>query len=389
MTKEPVPEDDKDNTLNLEDKEIIKNTYTIDREYTNKDGFCVYYAVSSTEFSPVILKELDEKRALIYQNLMQYRNKYVADIYGVMKLKNTTVNDKPVYLAVTECVINNDINNDNATLTNYVKERGPLDEKTALMLCMKICRGLKEIHKAGIIHKDLKPDNIMVSNEIDDDGLPVIKIIDFGISEKDEERLTTVIKTSKEDAGTEGYNPHDKKVTAKWDVYSIGCILNFMLTKHTPDMDIYKESWKVRQIIENATDDYSARYTSVALLDKKMRNVARIGIINRIPIIRSIPGFRTQTPWKTLVAIIVYSLIFFILGSLVIIEKPISLITICLIFWLVVPMFFIFEPFNWLSRVKGIKKIKRNTYFISLIKAVVVALSYFSGILLIILFGQR
>ena len=374
--------------LDLKDREIVNKTYTIDREYVNKEGFCVYNAVSANDFSPVILKELDEKRTLIYQNLMQYRNKYVADIYGVVKLENTIVNGKPVYLAITECILNHNIHNNDATLTNYVKEKGPLDEKTALMICMKICKGLKGIHKVGIVHKDLKPDNIMVSEEIDDDGLPVIKIIDFGISEADEEGLTTVIKTSKEDAGTEGYNPHDKKVTAKWDVYSIGCILNFMLTKHTPDMDIYNESWKIRQVIERATDDYSARYSSVDLLFRKVRNVAKIGFINRIPIIRSIPGFRTQTPWKSFVAIMVYCIIIFAMGSLVITEKPTQLIILVFILWLVIPLFVVFEPYNWLYRIKVIKKIRRNTYLISIIKAIIVALGYFAGILLILLFNQ-
>lgn len=153
------------------------------------------------------------------------------------------------------------------TLTNYIKTHGVLNEISALKLCMQLCDGLRDIHRLGYIHKDLKPDNIMVCSTQDVSGLPLLKIIDFGVSDISEKiEDTTLIKTHIEDAGTEGYNPHDKKITPRWDVYSIGCILNFMLTGHTPDMDPYKGSLAVHNIIEHATDDFSLRYSSVTAL---------------------------------------------------------------------------------------------------------------------------
>ena len=94
-------------------------------------------------------------------------------------------------------------------------------------------------------------------------GLPLLKIIDFGVSDIAENiQETTIIKTHIEDAGTEGYNPHDKKITSRWDVYSIGCILNFILTGHTPDMDSYKKSTAIHNIIEHATEDMTTEDTT-------------------------------------------------------------------------------------------------------------------------------
>ena len=60
-------------------------------------------------------------------------------------------------------------------LKKYLKKRGGrLDEKTALALMKPVFESMNEIHKTGLIHRDISPDNIMV----DKDGK--IKLIDFG-----------------------------------------------------------------------------------------------------------------------------------------------------------------------------------------------------------------
>src|SRR5687767_11909137 len=56
---------------------------------------------------------------------------------------------------------------------------GPLTTDVALEFLIQICAGLAHAHDRGLIHRDLKPDNIVVSST--SDGQPLIQIIDFGL----------------------------------------------------------------------------------------------------------------------------------------------------------------------------------------------------------------
>ena len=62
------------------------------------------------------------------------------------------------------------------TLAHLLKSAGPMPEKAALEIAGRICEGLSHMHGQGVIHRDLKPHNIMICH----DG--TIRIMDFGIS---------------------------------------------------------------------------------------------------------------------------------------------------------------------------------------------------------------
>lgn len=367
--------------MNILDRQIIEKHYAIEDELTAEHPdklYKVYTATTADDFNPVILKELDEKRALIYETLSKQWNPHVANVYSVHRLENSSIIEvgriKHLYLAITECVINPSIKNKNATLTNYIRQNGTLDEKTALLFCMQICDGLRDIHKTGYIHKDLKPDNIMISEQADANGLPLLKIIDFGVADSAEHLSDeTMIKTKIEDAGTDGYNPHDKMVTARWDIFSIGCILNFMLTGHTPDMDIYSKSWNIRRIIERSTDDFSARYSSVSEFHRILSHEAKIDFMDRVPILRSLPGYRSDTWWKKLVATPYYLLMIYLICDTIVLGDSNLIIPIIVIFWLVLPLIIVFDPFNWLARIKLLRPLRKSTYAYTIVKVISVA----------------
>ena len=56
-----------------------------------------------------------------------------------------------------------------------------------LKLFVSVCHAIQHAHQKGIIHRDIKPSNVMVTLN---DGMPVVKIIDFGVAKATEQRLT-------------------------------------------------------------------------------------------------------------------------------------------------------------------------------------------------------
>lgn len=71
-------------------------------------------------------------------------------------------------------------------ITEYC-DRNHLDTRHRLDLFIQICHAIQHAHQKGIIHRDIKPSNILVTLH---DGVPVPKVIDFGISKATEARLT-------------------------------------------------------------------------------------------------------------------------------------------------------------------------------------------------------
>lgn len=173
-----------------------------------------------------------------------------------------------------------------------------------MSICTQICEGLTEFHKKGFVHRDLKPDNIMISKY--DIEQPQIKIIDFGGAKRIDIYKysdTTVI-------GTLGYQAPESlssTTTKQADIYSIGCILNFMLTGHEPGISRYKGDHYIVNIIEKAAnEDHSHRYADVTAMQKASEHELRVKLIDKIPVLRALPGFRTHTIWKEFIAEIFY-----------------------------------------------------------------------------------
>jgi serine/threonine protein kinase len=66
------------------------------------------------------------------------------------------------------------------SLADTIQRRGALPLSEAAEILQQVARGLNAAHKLGIIHRDLKTDNIVLTK--DDDGRLIVKIVDFGIA---------------------------------------------------------------------------------------------------------------------------------------------------------------------------------------------------------------
>jgi WD40 repeat protein/serine/threonine protein kinase/tetratricopeptide (TPR) repeat protein len=124
-------------------------------------------------------------------------------------------------------------------ITDYC-DQNRLTTGDRLRLFVQVCKAVQHAHQKGIIHRDIKPANILVTLH---DGVPVPKVIDFGIAKATgQQRLTdrTLFTSFQQFIGTPAYmSPEQAEmsgldVDTRSDIYSLGVLLYELLTGRTP-----------------------------------------------------------------------------------------------------------------------------------------------------------
>jgi len=117
------------------------------------------------------------------------------------------------------------------SLREILNEEGTLDGRRAMEITADVCSALDFSHRSGIVHRDIKPGNVMITNA------GQVKVMDFGIARALADNAATMTATQAVIGTAQYLSPEQARgesVDARSDVYSTGCLLYELLTGHPP-----------------------------------------------------------------------------------------------------------------------------------------------------------
>ena len=156
------------------------------------------------------------------------------------------------------------------TLNQLVDISGPLNESRTIHIVLRVCRSLREAHKKNLIHRDIKPQNIMLCYF--GETYDFIKVLDFGlVKELDPENKEEMTKLF-EVGGTPMYMSPERitdpsQVDYRTDIYSIGAIIYFLLTGRKPFNKGVTDLDTINHVLNDPPTEIVDLTTSKDLLD--------------------------------------------------------------------------------------------------------------------------
>ena len=209
----------------IQEGQILDERYEIDSLIGQGGMSFVYRATDLKMGRAVAIKVLKEE----YCEDQDFIRKFQNEAQAAAKLNHPNIvavydiidnHDKKMHYIVMELV-------EGITLKTYIQRRGRMDSKEAIAIALQVIGGIEQAHKNGIVHRDIKPQNMIVSS----DG--TVKVADFGIA-----RAATQQTVNTTVMGSVHYiSPEQAKsgqADERSDIYSFGCTLYEMLTGKVP-----------------------------------------------------------------------------------------------------------------------------------------------------------
>jgi beta-lactam-binding protein with PASTA domain/predicted Ser/Thr protein kinase len=117
------------------------------------------------------------------------------------------------------------------TLRDIVKTEGPMSQKRAMEVMADVCAALDFSHRHGIVHRDVKPANVMITNH------GAVKVMDFGIARAMHDGQAAMTQTAAVIGTAQYLSPEQARgegVDARSDVYAAGCVVYELITGEPP-----------------------------------------------------------------------------------------------------------------------------------------------------------
>ena len=213
---------------------LLGGRYRLDAQIGRGGMSTVYRAFDTVLERTVAIKLMHREIAADSDQLERFRREARAvaqlahpHIVTVIDAGEEPAPDEDGYAAATPYIVLEYVNGE--TLKDLIRRRGPLEIPQAIAYAIEIARALGAAHERLIVHRDVKPQNVL----IDEEGSA--KVTDFGIARTlDEEGLTADGRV----LGTTDYvSPEQalgRPVTGQSDLYSLGIVLYEMLTGEVP-----------------------------------------------------------------------------------------------------------------------------------------------------------
>ncbi len=260
---------------------LLDRRYLIEARIARGGMSTVYRATDQRLDRPVAVKVMDHQFAADPQFLarFEFEARSVARLNhpGLVAVYDQGQDGDDVFL-VMELV-------EGGTLRELLRERGPMPPHAAAAVAVPVLGALAVAHRAGLVHRDVKPENILVSRHGE------VKIADFGLV-----RAVAAANTTSRSVilGTAAYLSPEQVTTgnadARSDVYSSGVLMFEMLTGRTPFTG--DTSLSVATSVSRRTYLIRVRGSTVSRRSSTLSSVAR-------PNVNRANGTPTPVRWPT------------------------------------------------------------------------------------------
>jgi serine/threonine protein kinase, bacterial len=282
------------------DDALLDGRYLVQSKIASGGTSTVYRGLDTRLDRPVAVKVMDSRYAGDHQFLTRFQReaRTVARLKdpGLVAVYDQGLDSRHPFL-VMELI-------EGGTLRELLTERGPMPPYAVAAVLRPVLGGLAAAHRSGLVHRDVKPENVLISDDGD------VKIADFGLVRA---VAAAGITSSSVILGTAAYlspeQVRDGDASPRSDVYSAGILAYELLTGHTPftgdsalsiayqrlDNDVPPPSAAIDGVPQRF-DDFVARATARDPADRYADAIEMDAALDAIAEELALPEFRVPAP---------------------------------------------------------------------------------------------